>query len=98
MWVTASERQGILREILPEGGFKVQIGTGSDPVEFVTAQLADLELIAPRKGDNIKIVTGEFRGLTGKLIGIDGSDGIVKLEENMDIKILDMSNLGKVSA
>lgn len=98
VWVmVSSEQTGILREILPDGGYKVQLASATDAVDFVTAQLADLDLIAPRKGDNIKIVSGEFRGLTGKLIGIDGNDGIVKLDGNMDIKILDMSNLGKVS-
>ena len=30
---------------------------------------------------------------TGKLIGIDGRDGIVKMDLNLDIKIVDMPSL-----
>jgi transcription elongation factor SPT5 len=38
-------------------------------------------------------VQGELKGSTGKLIGIDGRDGIVKMDHNMDIKIVDMPSL-----
>jgi hypothetical protein len=36
---------------------------------------------------------GELKGNTGKLIGIDGRDGIVKMDMNQDIKIVDMPSL-----
>jgi len=32
-------------------------------------------------------------GHTGTLIGIDGADGIVKMNINLDIKILDLHHL-----
>lgn len=38
---------------------------------------------------------GAYRGATGKLIGIDGTDGIVKLDDTLDVKILDMVILAK---
>ena len=38
------------------------------------------------------------RGVTGKLIGVDGSVGIVKVEGSLDVKIVDMVILGKVAA
>lgn len=39
---------------------------------------------------------GAQRGFTGKLIGVDGSDGIVKVDESLDVKILDMGILAKL--
>uniref|UniRef100_A0A0A9ELI7 Spt5 KOW domain-containing protein n=1 Tax=Arundo donax TaxID=35708 RepID=A0A0A9ELI7_ARUDO len=41
-------------------------------------------------------MNGCMRGLTGKLIGVDGSDGIVRVEGSSDVKIVDMVILGKV--
>lgn len=40
---------------------------------------------------------GAHRGTTGKLIGVDGTDGIVKLEDTLDVKILDMGILAKLA-
>ena len=39
---------------------------------------------------------GPQRGQTGRLVGIDGSDGIVKVDEYLDVKILDMNILAKL--
>lgn len=39
---------------------------------------------------------GTQRGATGKLIGIDGTDGIVKVDVTLDVKILDMGILAKL--
>mgnify|MGYP001798270078 FL=1 len=68
--------------------------TGSD--DIVTALPNEIEVIPPRKGDKIKIMGGAQRGATGKLIGIDSSDGIVKVDESLDVKILDMGILARV--
>ena len=38
----------------------------------------------------------DLLGQTGTLIGIDGTDGIVKMASNSDIKILDLEQLGKM--
>lgn len=46
-------------------------------------------------------MSGSWRGLTGKLLGVDGSDGIVKvdgLETTDQTKILDTAILGKLAA
>jgi hypothetical protein len=42
---------------------------------------------------SVIILQGELKGNTGKLIGIDGRDGIVKMDMNQDIKIVDMPSL-----
>ena len=64
---------------------------------MITVLPNEIELIPPRKSDKIKIMGGAQRGSTGKLIGIDGSDGIVKVDESLDVKILDMGILAKLA-
>ena len=50
------------------------------------------------KRDEVHILSGEHRGLTGKLIGIDGTDGIVKLNDQAaEIKILDLESCAKLA-
>ena len=66
--------------------------------DLVVVTHSELELVVPKKTDRIKIVSGELRRSTGKLIGIDGADGIVKMDDTLDIKILDMSSLAKMVA
>jgi len=50
----------------------------------------DLEAVPAGKNCSVIILQGELKGSTGKLIGIDGRDGIVKMDLNSDIKIVDM--------
>lgn len=38
--------------------------------------------------DKTMILEGELAGQTGMVLGIDGNDAIVKMDENSDIKIL----------
>jgi transcription elongation factor SPT5 len=54
-----------------------------------------LELVPPERRDHVKIVGGEYRNLLGVLISVDGSDGVVKLSEGSEIKVLSMSILAK---
>ena len=56
-----------------------------------------MERVAPGKKDPVKVVTGQLAGETGTLIGIDGEDGIVKMDANTDIKILDLESLAKLA-
>jgi len=53
----------------------------------------ELEATPPVKNNSVIILQGELKGSTGKLIGIDGRDGIVKMDLGMDIKIQDMASL-----
>ena len=81
---------------LQDGSCRVALGPSGDGDILLVGQ-ADMELVLPKKTDKIKIVSGEHRGCTGKLMGIDGADGIVKLDDTLDIRILDMSSLSKIS-
>jgi len=66
--------------------------------EAYTVAQTDVEVIRPKKSEKIKVMNGALRGSTGKLIGVDGSDGIVKLDGSFDVKILDMNLLAKMVA
>lgn len=64
--------------------------------DTVLVHPSELEIVAPKKSDRVKIVGGQYRGCVGKLFGIDGSDGIVKIEDNLEVKILDLALLAKL--
>jgi len=83
--------KGVIRDVLSDSSCKVWL---KDLGETITLPSDFLELVVPKKRDAIKIVGGEFKGDTGTLINIDGaSDGIVKMDSNLDIKILDLHHL-----
>lgn len=86
---------GVIREVLPDGTYRVGLGS-SGGGEIVTVLHAEIDAVAPRKSDKIKIMGGAHRGATGKLIGVDGTDGIVKVDDTLDVKILDMVLLAKL--
>ncbi|KAF6150734.1 hypothetical protein GIB67_020817 [Kingdonia uniflora] len=77
-----------------DGSCKVLIG---QDWETVTALVDKMAIVVPRKSDRVKILSGEERGATGKLIGVDNTDGIVKIDDTLDVKILDMAILAKLA-
>ncbi|KAK9271008.1 hypothetical protein L1049_026596 [Liquidambar formosana] len=85
---------GVIREVLPDGSCRVGLGSNGNG-EMVTALPNEIEIVVPRKSDKIKIISGSQRGSTGKLIGVDGTDGIVKVDDTLDVKILEMFRLAK---
>jgi len=89
-------RIGVVREVMMDGSYRVALGSSGDD-EVVTVLQGELEPVRPKKSDKIKITSGGQRGLTGKLIGIDGNDGIVKLDDNFEVKILEMTGLAKLA-
>ncbi|XP_058074937.1 putative transcription elongation factor SPT5 homolog 1 [Magnolia sinica] len=89
-------RVGVVREVLADGSCKVALGSTGNG-ETVTTLPTEMETVVPKKSDKIKIMSGAQRGATGKLIGIDGTDGIVKVDVTLDVKILDMVILAKLA-
>uniref|UniRef100_A0A0A9FQK4 KOW domain-containing protein n=1 Tax=Arundo donax TaxID=35708 RepID=A0A0A9FQK4_ARUDO len=87
---------GVVKEVLTDGSCLVALGSGSG--DEVIAAPNELEVVRPKKNERLKIMNGCMRGLTGKLIGVDGSDGIVRVEGSLDVKIVDMVILGKMAA
>nr|POF25679.1 putative transcription elongation factor spt5 like 1 [Quercus suber] len=69
----------------------------SENGETMTALPDEMGVVAPRKNDKVKIMAGVHRGTTGKLIGVDGSDGIVKVDDSRDVKIIELILLAKLT-
>ncbi|WCJ43436.1 Transcription elongation factor Spt5 [Euphorbia peplus] len=92
----ADESVGVIREVLSDGSCRVVLGSNGNG-ETITVLPSELETVVPRKSDKIKIMGGAHRGATGKLIGVDGTDGIVKVDDTLDVKILDMVILAKLA-
>lgn len=87
---------GVIREVLLDGACRVALGASGNG-DTITANPNEIEVVVPRKSDKIKIMGGAQRGATGKLIGVDGTDGIVKVDDTLDVKILDMVILAKLA-
>ncbi|KAG6521396.1 hypothetical protein ZIOFF_018513 [Zingiber officinale] len=87
---------GVVKDVLMDGSCKVAVGSAGNG-ETMTVTPSDVEVIRPKKSDRIKIMNGVMRGATGKLIGVDGSDGIVKLDDTYEVKILDLVLLAKLA-
>ncbi|KAK7823519.1 putative transcription elongation factor spt5 like protein 1 [Quercus suber] len=66
---------GIVQEVLMDGSCRIVLG---DTGETMTALPDEMDVVAPRKNDKVKIMAVVQRGTTGKLIGVEGNDGIVK--------------------
>lgn len=63
---------------------------------FVVGQ-RQTEPLVPRKNDRVLVLVGDSRGARGKLIGTDQGDGIVKMDADSDVKILELTALGKLA-
>ncbi|OMP05418.1 hypothetical protein COLO4_08860 [Corchorus olitorius] len=92
---SGDETLGVVQEVLPDGSCKVALGS-SGSGDTVIALPNEMEIVPPRKSDRIKIMGGSLRGHTGKLIGVDGTDGIVRIDDSLDVKILDLVILAKL--
>ncbi|XP_022773329.1 putative transcription elongation factor SPT5 homolog 1 [Durio zibethinus] len=92
---SGDETLGVIQEVLPDGSCKVALGSNGSG-DTVIVLPSEMEIVAPRKSDKIKIMGGSLRGVTGKLIGVDGTDGIVRIDDSLDVKILDLVILAKL--
>ena len=59
-----------------DGSCRVALGSQGNGDELITTA-NELEMVWPTKNEKLKIMNGSMRGVTGKLIGVDGSVGIV---------------------
>merc|ERR1719273_883328 len=55
-----------------------------------------LQPVTPVRGDKIKVIMGEDHDSTGHLLSIDGQEGVVKLDQSGDVKLLQMKFLCKM--
>ncbi|KAL0844273.1 hypothetical protein Bca101_017519 [Brassica carinata] len=86
---------GVIRDVFPDGSCVVALGDRGEG-ETVIAIQREVRLVCPRKNERVKIVGGKHRGSLAKLIGLDGSDGIVRLDDTLDVKILNLDLLAKL--
>ena len=71
----------------------LESGDGS----VVTTPLATLALAKPQKKDRVRVVAGDDnRGAAAELIGVDGADGVVKLDRTKDISIHEIGALARI--
>jgi len=54
-----------------------------------------LEIVKPNKKDRVKFVSGADKDDTGTLISIDGLDGIIKMDRDESLKMLQLDYLAK---
>ncbi|KAK8552325.1 hypothetical protein V6N12_040926 [Hibiscus sabdariffa] len=93
---SGDETLGVIQEVLQDGSCRVGLGSHGDG-DTVIVMPSEMEIVPPRKSDKIKIMGGSLRGVTGKLIGVDGTDGIVRIDDSLDIKILDLVILSQIA-
>jgi transcription elongation factor SPT5 len=86
-------RQGTIAEV-DGASYGIEVEPGEP---LIKVRREEIEVVRPAKKDRLVIIKGELRGHTGTLIGIDGTDGIVKMTTNSDIKILDLKSCAKLA-
>ena len=68
-----------------------------EQASVVTVSLASLVLAKPQKKDKVRVVSGtENFGATAELIGVDGLDGVIKLDTTKDISIHEIKALARI--
>ena len=60
-------------------------------------QSYQMKPVVPKKQDKVVIITGNRRGNYGQLINIDNDDGIVKADKSLELRILKLDSLAKLS-
>ena len=70
------------------------------PDEARTVNIAPEHLrpVTPERGDKVKVIIGEDREQTGSLLSIDSQEGVVKLDQTGDVKMLQLKYLCKMKA
>jgi transcription elongation factor SPT5 len=105
--VLPDKRQGVLKrrdgaDATVVLGTTKTLANGDERLEsleqnVVTTSLATLSLAKPQKKDRVRVVSGEDNfGATAELIGVDGADGVIKLDATKDISIHEIGALARI--
>ena len=86
-------KEGVIRSVVGSNLCNVYVQELEKVVSVASIALAP---VAPVKDDKIKVISGEDRENIGTLISIDGYDGIVRMEQDKQLKILNLRLLGKL--
>uniref|UniRef100_A0A8D0CRI9 Transcription elongation factor SPT5 n=1 Tax=Sander lucioperca TaxID=283035 RepID=A0A8D0CRI9_SANLU len=85
-------QNGVIRSVT--GGMCSVFMQESEKVVSISSD--HLEPITPTKNNKVKVILGEDREATGILLSIDGDDGIVRMELDDQLKILNLRFLGRL--
>lgn len=87
-----SGQVGIIRGVTP-GMCSVFL---PDEDRTVSIAAEHLQPVQPTRGNKVKVILGEDRDSTGLLLSIDSQEGVVKLDNNGDVKMLQLKYLCKI--
>eukprot|EP01119_Soliformovum_irregulare_P001937 TRINITY_DN1184_c0_g1_i1.p1 TRINITY_DN1184_c0_g1~~TRINITY_DN1184_c0_g1_i1.p1 ORF type:complete len:997 (-),score=365.73 TRINITY_DN1184_c0_g1_i1:156-3146(-) len=82
-----ARKKGIIRDITGDT-CRVELKESGD---YISVPKDAVDPVHPTNKCQIKIIRGDMKGTLASLVGVDGEDGIVKIE--FDITILDLHNL-----
>ncbi|KAK5904207.1 hypothetical protein CesoFtcFv8_005795 [Champsocephalus esox] len=85
-------QSGVIRSVT--GGMCSVFMQESEKVVSISSD--HLEPVTPTKNNKVKVILGEDREATGILLSIDGDDGIVRMELDDQLKILNLRFLGRL--
>lgn len=85
---------GIIRSVT--GGLCSVLLQDSEKVISISGD--HLEPVTPTKNSRVKVILGEDREATGVLLSIDNEDGIVRMDLDDQLKILNLHFLGKLES
>ena len=83
---------GVIRSVT--GGMYSMYLKDSEKVVSISSE--HLEPITPTKNNKVKVILGEDWEATGVLLSIHGEDGIVRMDLDEQLKILNFRFLGKL--
>jgi len=99
-----------IRDTHPEPGLRRQHGiirnvvVGSCAVyllkeeRVVNIQTDHLQLVIPKVGDRVKVISGDNRELAGVMRSIDGLEGVVEMDHgDGDVRLLALTSLAKMT-
>jgi len=69
----------------------------NDEERTINIAAEHLQPVTPVRGDKIKVIMGEDRESTGYLLSIDCQEGVVKLDQSGDVKLLQLRYLCKAT-
>lgn len=96
--VKSGKLTGVIVRSLPYDGMAARYMVAfEDPKLLAELRIKEIEVVRPSRRDKVLIIKGEWKGSTGTLIGIDDTDGIVRMDENSDIKIILLNACAKRS-
>jgi len=87
-----SGQVGVIRGVTP-GMCSVFL---PDEDRTVSIAAEHLQPVQPTRGTKVKVILGEDRDSTGLLLSIDSQEGVVKLDQNGDVKMLQLKYLCKI--